>query len=64
MYPNSGLVAWQLALIAVVAVASLAVWLTAVFLAAREPSYHAREASAVSDVATHDDRERPGHLAA
>jgi len=37
MYPNSALSAWQLAVIAVVAVAALAGWLIAVFLAAREP---------------------------
>jgi hypothetical protein len=34
-YPNSALSAWQLALIAVVAASALAVWLVAVFLAAR-----------------------------
>jgi hypothetical protein len=33
MYPNSALAAWQLALMLVVPLASLAVWLTAVFLA-------------------------------
>lgn len=37
MYPNSALSAGQLALIAVVAVACLAIWITAVFVAAREP---------------------------
>jgi len=37
MYPNSALSAWQLAVIAVVAVAALAGWLISVFLAAREP---------------------------
>ncbi len=42
MYPNSALSAWQLAVIAVVAVAGLAVWLTAVYLAAREPRTHAQ----------------------
>jgi len=36
MYPNSALDAWQLALMAVVVVASLAGWLAAVFLAARQ----------------------------
>lgn len=36
-YPNSALPAWQLAIMAVVAVTALAVWLTAVFLAAHEP---------------------------
>ena len=38
MYPNSALSAWQLALVAVVAMATLIFWLGAVFLAAREPS--------------------------
>ncbi len=42
MYPNSALSAWQLAVIAVVAVVGLAVWLAAVYLAAREPRTHAQ----------------------
>lgn len=37
MNPNSALSAWQLAIMAVVPVAALAAWLTAVFRAAREP---------------------------
>ena len=37
MYPNTVLSAWQLALMAVVAVVTLAGWLIAVFVAAREP---------------------------
>ena len=36
-YPNTALTAWQLAVIATVAVGALAVWLVAVFLAARPP---------------------------
>ena len=40
-YPNTVLAAWQLALIAVVAVAGVAFWLAAVYLAAREPRDHA-----------------------
>ena len=36
-YPNSALSAWQLATIAIVAVAALAIWLIAVYLAARDP---------------------------
>ena len=36
MYPNSALSAWQLAIMAVVIVASLAAWLTLVLLAARD----------------------------
>jgi len=45
-YPHSALAAWQLALIAVVAFAGVAVWLGAVFLAAREP--RARDHAAAS----------------
>jgi hypothetical protein len=37
MYPNPALSAGQLAIIAVVAVLSLAIWLTGVYVAAREP---------------------------
>ena len=37
MNPDTALSAWQLATIAVVAVVSLAIWLIAVFLAARQP---------------------------
>jgi len=37
MYPNTALSAWQLAVMAVVPVTALAVWLIAIFLAAREP---------------------------
>jgi membrane protein implicated in regulation of membrane protease activity len=37
MYPNSALSAWQLAIVAVVPLAALVAWLTAIFLAAREP---------------------------
>ena len=36
-YPQTALAAWQLALIAIVAVSGVAVWLGAVFYAAREP---------------------------
>jgi len=36
-YPNTVLSAWQLAVIAVVAVGCLSVWLIAVYLADREP---------------------------
>jgi hypothetical protein len=36
-YPNTALAAWQLALIAVVALGGVAAWLGAVFFAAREP---------------------------
>ena len=40
MYPNSALSAWQLAVMAVVPVMALAVWLTAVYLAARDTGGH------------------------
>ena len=43
-YPNTVLTAWQLALIALVAVGTLTVWLVAVFIAAR-PSHRAGQAS-------------------
>jgi hypothetical protein len=43
-YPNTVLTAWQLALIAVVAVGTLTAWLVAVFLAAR-PSGQAGRAA-------------------
>ena len=46
MNPNSALSAWQLAVMAAVPVAALAVWLTAIFLAAREPRGHAQAAAA------------------
>jgi hypothetical protein len=45
-YPNTVMAAWQLALIAVVALGGVAVWLGAVFLAAREP--RARDHAAAS----------------
>ena len=44
-YPNSALSAWQLAVIAVVAVGALAIWLTAVYLAARDPRGHEQAAA-------------------
>ena len=46
MNPNSALSAWQLAVMAAVPVAALAVWLTAIFLAAREPRGRAQAAAA------------------
>jgi hypothetical protein len=51
MTPNSALSAWQLAIIAVVAVATLAVWIIAVFLAAREPRERAQAAVSHTEVA-------------
>ena len=38
-YPNSALSAWQLAIIAVVAVLSLSAWLILVFAADRQPRH-------------------------
>jgi hypothetical protein len=46
MYPNSALSAGQLAIMAVVVAASLAAWLIAVFLAARQPRGTSAAASA------------------
>jgi hypothetical protein len=46
-YPNTVLTAWQLALIALVAVGTLTAWLVAVFLAAR-PSGRAGRAALAS----------------
>jgi Na+/glutamate symporter len=45
MNPSSALSAWQLAIMAVVVVAALAAWLTAIFLAAREPGGRAQGAA-------------------
>jgi hypothetical protein len=45
MYPNSALSAWQLTIMAVVVVVALAVWLGAVYLAAREPARHDQAAA-------------------
>ena len=49
MNPNSALAAWQLAVMAVIPVATLAVWLTAIFLAAREPRGRAQAAAAAPE---------------
>jgi hypothetical protein len=46
MYPNTVLSAWQLALMAVVAMVTLAGWLIAVFVAAREPGGHSQAVAA------------------
>jgi len=45
MNPQTSLAAWQLAVMAGVAIAALAVWLTAVFLAARDPDRHDQAAA-------------------
>jgi hypothetical protein len=51
MYPNNALSAAQLAIMAVVVVASLAAWLTLVLLAGRPP----RGTSAAVDTGTHEE---------
>jgi hypothetical protein len=48
MYPNSALSAGQLAIIAVVATLSLAIWLICVFAAAREPRQRTSNAETTS----------------
>jgi hypothetical protein len=45
-YPNTVLAAWQLALIALVAVGALTIWLVAVFVAARPSGQAGRGALA------------------
>ena len=52
MYPDSALSAGQLAIMAVVVAASLAAWLVAVFLAARQP----RGTSAVANAGPRSER--------
>jgi hypothetical protein len=57
MNPNSALSAWQLAVMAAVPVAALVVWLTAIFLAAREPHGQAQAAAAsLADAAAPETR--------
>jgi len=51
-YPNSSLAAWQLVVIAVVAVATLAAWLAVVYLAARDPGGHEQAAASSAPGAT------------
>jgi hypothetical protein len=46
MYPNPALSAWQLAIMAVVPVVTMAVWLIAIYVAAREPRGHNLAAAA------------------
>jgi membrane protein implicated in regulation of membrane protease activity len=50
-YPNSALPAWQLAIIAVVAVAGLSAWLIAIFLADREPRHDRAAAASPAETA-------------
>jgi len=51
VYPSSALSAWQLAIMALVVVTSLAAWLILVFLAARQP----RSTSAAASAAPRED---------
>lgn len=58
-YPNSALPAWQLLIITLVAVGTLAVWLVGVFLAARPPRHGADEASPASELPAAREPGRP-----
>ena len=49
MDPNSALSAWQLAIMAVVPVAALVTWLSAIFLAARGPRGRAQASAAAPE---------------
>jgi hypothetical protein len=66
-YPNSALSAWQLAIIAVVPVLTLAAWLILVFAADRQPG-HRRAAGTASlpqlPRAQEHEREQPERKAA
>jgi hypothetical protein len=67
MYPNSALSAVQLTIIAVVAVLALAIWITGVFVAAREPRRRdsgARTASTPQQPAEIEEIEEPVRKAA
>ena len=58
-YPNTVLSAWQLALIALVAVGTLTAWLVAVFLAARPSGRPGRAALASADESDAAGTEQP-----
>jgi len=58
-YPNSALPAWQLATMAVVMVAALAVWLILVYSAAREPRKSDMQPHAASESAALTRTENP-----
>ena len=64
MYPNSALSVGQLALIAVVAVVCLAIWLGAVFVAARQPRHREAGAGTVSPPQQMADMKEPERKAA
>lgn len=59
MNPNSALAAWQLAIMAVVPVAALAAWLSAIFLAAREPRGRAQASAAAPETRSAHDASAP-----
>jgi hypothetical protein len=64
MYPNSALSAGQLAIIAVVAVLTLAIWIIGVFLAAREPRRRETGAGTASTPQHPAEMEEPARKAA
>lgn len=64
MYPNSALTAWQFAAMIIVVLAGLAAWLTAVYLAAREPRRHAGEAGLAHTPAGDHEEKQPESRAA
>jgi hypothetical protein len=66
MNPNSALSAWQLAIMAIVPVAALAAWLTAIFRAARDPRGRAGSIAASPTVTSEVEPARPadGEIAA
>ncbi|MGH3222465.1 MAG: hypothetical protein ACRDPY_27860 [Streptosporangiaceae bacterium] len=64
MYPNSALSAGQLAIIAVVAVLTLAIWIGSVFIAAREPRRRDSGAGTVSTPEQPIEAEEPQRKAA
>jgi len=64
MYPNSALSAGQLAIIAVVAVLTLAIWLGGVFVAARQPRQRESGAETASPPQQMADMKEPERKAA
>lgn len=65
MYPNTALSAGQMVLVAVVALGTLAIWLTAVFVAARPPRRRDASSSTTSLPQHHlPVKEEPGTKAA
>ena len=64
MYPNSALSAGQLALIVIVPVLCLAIWLVAVFVAARDPRRRESSAGTAAPPQHQADVEEPQRKAA